>query len=110
MNAEFIEALNAIEKERGISKDILIDAFESALIAAYKRNYGAVGNVRATVDRDTGEVQIFASKTVTETVQMAVQVGGKVKARHLTPARCPLLPRRRRSIPSMKWATFWRRR
>ena len=46
MNAEFIEALNAIEKERGISKDILIDAFESALIAAYKRNYGAVGNVR----------------------------------------------------------------
>ena len=69
MNAEFIEALNAIEKERGISKDILIDAFESALIAAYKRNYGAVGNVRATVDRDTGEVQIFASKTVTETVE-----------------------------------------
>ena len=45
MNAEFIEALNAIEKERGISKDILIDAFESALIAAYKRNYGAVGNL-----------------------------------------------------------------
>ena len=69
MNAEFIEALNAIEKERGISKDILIDAFESALIAASKRNYGAVGNVRATVDRDTGEVQIFASKTVTETVE-----------------------------------------
>ena len=69
MNAEFIEALNAIEKERGISKDILIDAFGSALIAAYKRNYGAVGNVRATVDRDTGEVQIFASKTVTETVE-----------------------------------------
>ena len=52
MNAEFIEALNAIEKERGISKDILIDAFESALIAAYKRNYGAAGNVRAAVDRD----------------------------------------------------------
>ena len=69
MNAEFIEALNAIEKERGISKDILIDAFESALIAAYKRNYGAVGNVRATVDRDTGEVQIFASKTVVEEVE-----------------------------------------
>ena len=69
MNAEFIEALNAIEKERGISKDILIDAFESALIAAYKRNYGTMGNVRATVDRDTGEVQIFASKTVTETVE-----------------------------------------
>ncbi len=69
MNADFIEALNAIEKERGISKDILIDAFESALIAAYKRNYGTTGNVRAVVDRDTGEVQIFASKTVVEQVE-----------------------------------------
>ncbi len=69
MNAEFMEALNAIEKERGISKDILIDAFESALIAAYKRNYGTTGNVRAVVDRDTGEVQVFASKTVVEQVE-----------------------------------------
>ena len=69
MNPEFIEALNAIEKERGIRKDILIDAFESALIAAYKRNYGTTGNVRAVVDRDTGEVQIFASKAVVEHVE-----------------------------------------
>ena len=68
MNSEFIAALGDIERERGISKDILIDAFESALIAAYKRNYGTNGNVRAVVDRDTGEVQIFASKTVVEEV------------------------------------------
>ena len=53
MKADFIEALNAIEKERGISKDILIDAFESALVAAYKRNYNTTANVRAVVDRDT---------------------------------------------------------
>jgi len=69
MNADFIEALNAIEKERGISKDILIDAFEAALVAAYKRNYGGTNNVRAVVDRDTGEVQVFASKTVVEDVE-----------------------------------------
>ncbi len=69
MNAEFIEALNAIEKDRKISKDVLIDAFESALIAAYKRNSGSSGNVRAVVDRETGEVQIFASKTVVEHVE-----------------------------------------
>lgn len=69
MNTEFISALDAIEKERGISKDILIDAIEAALISAYKRNYGTSNNVRATVDRDTGEVQIFASKTVVEDVE-----------------------------------------
>lgn len=69
MNAEFIEALNAIEKERGISKEILFDAVEAALVSAYKRNYGATGNVRAVVDRDTGESQIFASKSVVEVAQ-----------------------------------------
>ena len=85
MNAEFMEALNAIEKERGISKDILIDAFESALIAAYKRNYGTTGNVRAVVDRDTGEVQIFASKTVVEQVENIHAEISLEKARAINP-------------------------
>ena len=54
MKADFIEALNAIEKERGISKDILIDAFESALVAAYKRNYKTTANVPLlTATRET---------------------------------------------------------
>lgn len=69
MNSEFMEALSAIEKERGISKEILIDAVESALVSAYKRNYGTSNNVRAEVDRETGETQIFASKTVVEEVE-----------------------------------------
>ena len=69
MNAEFIEALNALEKERGIKKSVLISAFESALIVAYKRNYNSTGNVRAEVDGDTGEYHIYASKTVVKTVE-----------------------------------------
>lgn len=69
MNTDFIEALNAIEKERGIPVEVLINAFEAALVAAYKRNFGPNNNVRAVVDRDTGEVQIFASKTVVEEVE-----------------------------------------
>ena len=69
MNAAFIEALNALEKERGIGKDVLISAIEAALISAYKRNYGTSANVRAEVDPETGDIQIFASKTVVETVE-----------------------------------------
>lgn len=69
MNQDFIEALNAIEKERGINKDVLINAVETALVSAYKRNYGTSNNVRAVVDRDTGETQIFASKSVVEAVE-----------------------------------------
>ena len=53
MNAEFIEALNAIEKERGISKDILIDAFESALKAAL--NVAATSEVLPRNARDNTE-------------------------------------------------------
>ncbi len=66
MNAAFIEALNALEKERGISKDVLISAIEAALISAYKRNYGVSANVRAEVDPESGDIHIFASKAVVE--------------------------------------------
>lgn len=85
MKADFIEALNAIEKERGINKDILIDAFESALVAAYKRNYNTTANVRAEVDRDNGEVQIFASKTVVESVENIYSEISLEEARRINP-------------------------
>ena len=69
MNAEFIEALNALEKERGIKKNVLLNAFEFALVNAYKKNYDKSANVRAEVDGDTGEYHMFATKTVVETVE-----------------------------------------
>lgn len=69
MNAAFIEALNALEKDRGISKEVLVGAIEAALISAYKRNYGTSANVRAEVDAEKGDIQIFASKTVVETIE-----------------------------------------
>ena len=69
MNQDFIEALKALEKERGLSKDVLLSAIEQALILAYKRNYNSAGNVRAEIDGDTGEIHIFASKTVVDAVE-----------------------------------------
>lgn len=68
MNAEFIQALSLLEKEKGIKKDILLSAVESALIFAYKRNYNTQANVRAEVNGETGEIHIYASKTVVEEV------------------------------------------
>lgn len=66
MSAELIYALNQIEKEKGISKDMLIEAIEAALISAYKRNFGVVQNVKVAIDRATGDVKVFALKKVTE--------------------------------------------
>lgn len=69
MNAEFIEALEEIEKEKGISKEIIFDALESALISSYKKNFGSSQNVEVEIDRDTGRVCVIAKKTVVEDVE-----------------------------------------
>lgn len=69
MNTEFIEALEELEKQKGISMDILIDALEAALISAYKRNFGSLQNVQVYIDRTTGEIRVYARKTVVEAVE-----------------------------------------
>ncbi|MCI9596057.1 MAG: transcription termination/antitermination protein NusA [Firmicutes bacterium] len=69
MNREFIDAINALEKEKDISKDILIDAIESALVSAYKKNYGTSQNVRVNIDRDEGDIDVFMQKDVVEEVE-----------------------------------------
>ena len=73
MNSEFLTALNEIEKEKNISKDILLDAIDAALVSAYKRNYNInQNNVIVNIDRETGSVKVFVSKEVVETVEDAL--------------------------------------
>ena len=61
---EFIGALEALSKERHINKEVLFSAIESALISAYKKNFGKNANVRASIDREKGTVEVFARKIV----------------------------------------------
>ncbi len=68
MSAELIHALEQIEKEKGIGKEILIEAIEVALITAYKRNYGTTQSVEVYIDRMTGDVRVFALKNIVEEV------------------------------------------
>ena len=60
---EFMTALDTIVKEKGIDKQIVIDAMEQALAAAYKKKGGPA---RCTVDPETGEIKLFSVKTVVE--------------------------------------------
>jgi len=62
MNTEFIEALEELEREKGIAMDILLEALEAALISAYKRNFGSLQNVRVSIDRSSGEIKVYAQK------------------------------------------------
>ena len=65
---ELIEALNQIEKEKDISKDILLEALENSLVAACKNNFGRADNIKVNIDRKTGEVGVYAMKEVVEEV------------------------------------------
>lgn len=70
MNAELIQAIKDLCKERGIDAEVLFQAIEEALVSAYKREFNAKNaeNIRAEVDRDTCEMHVFLMKEVVEEV------------------------------------------
>ncbi|MCR5527841.1 MAG: transcription termination factor NusA [Saccharofermentans sp.] len=63
---ELIEALNDIEKEKGIDKEIMIEAIENSLITACKNEYGNSENIKVKMNRETGDIKIYAEKVVVE--------------------------------------------
>ncbi len=74
MNIELMGALDQLEEEKGISKDVLIDAIETALVTAYKHNFdnsASVANqeVRVSVDKETGKITVYAEKKVVDSVE-----------------------------------------
>lgn len=69
---ELIEALGQIEKEKGIDKEILLEAIENSLLAACKNEYGKSDNIKVVINRDNGKVLVFSEKTVVEEVFDAV--------------------------------------
>lgn len=66
---ELIEALEELEKDRGIKKEIILESIETALVTAYKRNFDSVENVKVTMDGKTGETHVYAEKEVVEVVE-----------------------------------------
>lgn len=63
--AELIGALSVLEKEKGIKKDVIVDALETALETAYKQNYGEK-NVEVDFNDQTGDIKVYAVKTVVD--------------------------------------------
>ncbi len=65
----FLEALDELEKEKGISKEELIETIEQAILAAYKKNYGEYDNLSVRIDEKKAKIMIFVPKTVVATVE-----------------------------------------
>lgn len=64
---KFIQALDLLESERGIKKDVVLDALKEALEKAYKKNYsGPESIVRVDINEKTGKIRLFEIKTVVE--------------------------------------------
>lgn len=89
-----LNALDALEKEKGISKEIVIEALEAAMVSAYKRYYGQAQNVEVTFNDKKGDIKVYAVKEVTEevmdsqlevsleeamTINKAYEIGDRIK-------------------------------
>ena len=68
MEKGLFEVLTEICNEKGISQEVLIDALEAALVAAYKKNFYSAQNVEVSIDRESGTVKVFAKKEVVDLV------------------------------------------
>ncbi len=85
-SAELIEALNSIEKEKGIDKEIIFEAIENSLISACKKNFGTSQNIKVDINRETGDVKVYAQKEIVEDVYDAFLEISLEDAREIDPA------------------------
>ena len=68
-SAEFMEALREIVKEKGIDEEVIYEAIETSLVSACKKNFGTSQNVKVVMDRETGNIEVYAQKDVVEEVE-----------------------------------------
>ncbi|WLV25798.1 transcription termination factor NusA [Aciduricibacillus chroicocephali] len=69
MSSQLFDAIDYLEKEKGISKTVLIEALEAALISAYKKNFKSATNVRVDIDEKAGTMRLFSRKTVVDEIE-----------------------------------------
>ena len=68
MNTELMEALTILEKEKNISRDVMLDAIENSLISACKNHFGTAENIKVIMDIETCDYAVYAEKEVVEEV------------------------------------------
>ena len=66
MNTELMEVLGILEKEKGISREVMLDAIENSLMQACEKNFGTNANVHVEMNRETCDFVVYAEKTVVE--------------------------------------------
>lgn len=67
MSKELVQAMDILEEEKGISREVIKEALEQALVLAYKKKYDQAQNVEVVFDAEKGTVKVFSVKEVVET-------------------------------------------
>ncbi len=62
MDYNLLDALELLEREKGVPADTILDALANALVSAYKRTPGAAEEARVTIDADTGEITVYGQE------------------------------------------------
>ena len=69
MSRELVSAIEQISREKGIEQSKIIEAVEAALETAAHKRYPNDGNIQATLDAETGELELVSFKTVVDEVE-----------------------------------------
>jgi len=64
--SELSRVIESVGKDKGVKREVIIEALEEAIVAAARKKYGSTGSYEATYHEDTGEVELFQFKTVVE--------------------------------------------
>lgn len=67
--SELIEALNQLQAEKNIEKEVIMQAIEDSLVAACNKDFGKNAIVKVNMDRDNGDISVLVEKTVVEEVE-----------------------------------------
>ncbi len=67
-NKDLIQAIKFIEKDKGVSADFVFESLEAALDSAYKKNYKTNNSAQVIINRETGDINVYAEKQVVEEV------------------------------------------
>lgn len=95
MNSELFSALEALEKEKGISKEYMLERIEAALVSAFKRENGGDGNVRVAINETKRDIKVYQQYDIVEevtnpTTEITLEDAKKVSKRSVLGGVCEI--------------------
>ncbi len=85
MNKDLIAIFEYLEREKGIKRDIVIDAIEESLRAAARKSITGAANVTVKIHHKTGDIDVFCEKEIVDDVEIDSQEISLIDAREIDP-------------------------